>query len=84
MGLLSLLDAYRNLIYFFSHILFFARALFIFFIIHSKKWAGWLLQSQRRTASYPTAPPRIPACRITALGSSQSLAYVITSAYLQN
>jgi len=32
--------------------------------------------SHGRTASYPTAPAQIPACRTTALGSSKILASV--------
>ena len=35
--------------------------------------------NQGRTASYPTAPSQIPACGITAPGSSDLLTYALTS-----
>jgi hypothetical protein len=36
-------------------------------------------KNQGRTASYPTAPSQIPACGITAPGSSNLLTYALTS-----
>ena len=39
---------------------------------------------QGRTASYPTIPSQIPACRITALGSSELLtSHFVTLIFLE-
>jgi len=57
-------------------------------IIISKASTIWLKDSSNpidchgRTASYPTAPAQIPACGITALGSSEILASVKDKSFI--
>jgi hypothetical protein len=41
-----------------------------------------ILRNRGRTASYPTAPSQIPACGITAPGSSDLLTYALTNIIL--